>query len=190
MEETMSGHIPRLCLVAVAGALLALVPIGAAASSATATITAGTLAFVSTPGNPTISVTLNGLDQSPTGTLAMDVGDATGSGTGWNITATSTSFTTSSPVHTLSTAATSVKTAPLDSCDSNATCTLATNSVAYPYVLPAGGTAPTATKLITAALNTGLGDQTMTPTFTITIPANTFAGNYTSTWTFSLVSGP
>jgi hypothetical protein len=177
-------------LAAVAGGLLALSPISASASSATASISAGSLAFVSTPANPSITATLNGVDQNPTVGLGIDVGDATGSGAGWNLTATSTTFSTTSPVHTLQTSATSVKTAPADVCDSNASCTAATNSVAYPYVLPAGSTAPTATKLFNAAANTGMGNQTVTPTFTLAVPANSYAGSYTSTWTFSLVSGP
>jgi hypothetical protein len=186
----MSTSLRVLRLTAVTGALLALVPISAAASSATATVSSGGLAFVSSPGNLSASTALSGLDQTTTVTLGMDVGDATGSGSGWNITATSTTLSTGSPVHTLPTSATSVKTAPTDTCDTNATCTTATNSVAYPYVLPAGGTAPTATKVFNSAANTGMGDQTVTPTFTIAVPANSFAGSYSATWTFSMVSAP
>ena len=169
----------------------ALFPVVALGATGTATIAAGSLGFVSTPPNVTFSATLNGLDQSVTTTQALDVGDATGSGTGWNITATSTTFTTGggSP-RLLSTTATSLTGAPTDACDASATCTLATNSVTYPYVLPAAGTAPTATKMYNAAANTGLGNQTVTPTWHLSVPANTFAGTYTSTWTISLVSGP
>src|SRR2546422_1277910 len=61
----------------------------AGATSATATISAGSLAFVSAPPAVSFSATLNGLDQSVTTTQALDVGDATGSGAGWNLTATS-----------------------------------------------------------------------------------------------------
>jgi hypothetical protein len=169
----------------------ALLPVVALGATGTATIAAGSLGFVSTPPNVTFSATLNGLDQTVSTTQALDVGDATGSGTGWNITATSTTFSTGggSP-HLLSTSATSLTGAPTDACDASATCTLATNSVTYPYVLPAGGTAPTATKMYNAAANTGLGNQTVTPTWRLSVPASTFAGTYTSTWTISLVSGP
>jgi hypothetical protein len=73
-------------------------------------------------------------------------------------------------------------------CDT--TCTLASNSVGYPYTLPAGSTAPAATKLYNAAVNTGTGNQTVTPTYSVSIPANTYAGTYSSTWTFTLASGP
>lgn len=170
---------------------LTLTQVTATATSVTGTVGAGTLAFVTTPGNVSFSVTLSGVDQSATTGLPLDIGDSTGSGVGWNVTATSTTFTTGggSP-HLLSTVATSVKTAPTPACDAGATCVLTSNGVSYPYSLPAGTTAPTATKVVTATAGSGLGDQTVTITFTISIPANTYAGSYTSTWTFSLVSGP
>ncbi|MBV9214473.1 MAG: WxL domain-containing protein [Actinobacteria bacterium] len=160
----------------------------AQATSATATLSAGSLAFVSAPPSVSFSATLNGQDQNPTTTQALDVGDATGSGSGWNITATSTTFTAGS--HTLSNSATSVASAPSVACDSSVTCTTATTNVTYPYSLPAAGTAPTATKLFNATANTGLGNQTVTPTWKLAVPASTYAGTYTSTWTLSLASGP
>jgi hypothetical protein len=189
LHLTRTGR--RLAAGVSATLVAALLPVVALGATGTATIAAGSLGFVSTPPNVTFSATLNGLDQTVSTTQALDVGDATGSGTGWNITTTSTTFSTGggSP-HLLSTTATSLTGAPTDACDASATCTLATNSVAYPYVLPAAGTAPTATKLYNAAANTGLGNQTVTPTWRLSVPASTFAGTYTSTWTISLVSGP
>ena len=103
-------------------------------------------------------------------------------------TATSTQFTAGS--NTLPTNSASIISGPADVCDSGATCTLATNSVAYPYYLPAGSGPPTASKIFSAASSSGLADQTVTPTFTLTIPANTVQASYTSTWTISVVSGP
>ena len=189
VQWTRTGR--RLAAALAATAVAALLPVAAPAATGTATIAAGALGFVSTPPNVSFSATLNGLDQTVTTTQAVDIGDATGAGTGWNLTATSTTFTTGggSP-HLLSTSATSVSSAPADACDASATCTLATNGVTYPYVLPAGASAPTATKLYNAAANTGLGNQTVTPTWRLSVPASTFAGTYTSTWTISLVSGP
>lgn len=183
-------HRVFLALLATSFAAAALA-VPSLASTGTATISAGTFGFVSTPPNVSFAATLNGLDQTVNATQALDVGDATGSGTGWNITATSTTFTTGggSP-HLLSTSATTVTSAPTDACDASATCTLATNSVTYPYTLPAAAVAPTATKLYNAAANTGMGNQTVTPTWKLAVPASTFAGTYTSTWTLSLVSGP
>lgn len=133
------------------------------------------------------SQTLDGLDHTKTVTATFDVTDNTG-GDGWNITATSTSFTAGT--HSLATTATSVQSAPTDTCDSGWTCSLVTNSTSYPYTLPAGATAPTATKLVDAALGTGAGHQTITVTFTLSVPANAYSGSYASTFTFALVSGP
>jgi len=172
---------------AAGGTLLLGAQVAGAQTTATATIGAGTLNVV-VPSTVSFSDTLNGLDQTSTSPLAVDVQDATGSGAGWNLTATSTQFTTGT--HSLSASATTVQSAPSDACDAGATCTLAGNAISYPYSLPAGSGPPTATKLFDAATASGLGDQTVTPTFTLAIPANTYAGTYTSTWTVSVVSGP
>jgi hypothetical protein len=189
LHWTRTGR--RLAVALAAASVAVLLPVTALGATGTATISAGSLGFVSTPPNVTFSATLNGLDQTVNATQALDVGDATGSGTGWNLTATSTTFTTGGGTpHLLSTSATTLTGAPTDVCDASATCTLATNSVTYPYTLPAGATAPTATKMFNSAANTGLGNQTITPTWRLSVPANTFAGTYTSTWTISLVSGP
>jgi WxL domain surface cell wall-binding len=189
LKWTSTGR--RLAAGLAATLVATALPVAALGATGTATIAAGSLGFVSTPPNVSFSATLNGLDQSVATTQALDVGDATGSGTGWNITATSTTFTTGGGTpHLLSTSATSLTGAPTDVCDASATCTLATNSVTYPYTLPAAATAPTATKMFNAAANTGLGNQTVTPTWRLSVPANTLAGTYTSTWTISLVSSP
>ncbi|MGA3362757.1 MAG: hypothetical protein ABSD82_12095 [Solirubrobacteraceae bacterium] len=182
-------------VLALAGAgLIALPAASQGATTASVTLSAGSLAFINSTPATTITfptTTLNGTNQSITSTLGFDIGDATGSGSGWNVTATSTTFT--SGAHTLPTTSTTVAAAPTATCDAGATgCTVATNTVSFPYSLPAGTTAPTATKLFDASANTGMGDQTFTPTWTLAIPANAVASGtpYTSTWTFSLVSGP
>lgn len=173
--------------IGLAGLSLSILP--AAATTGTATVTAGALGFVSTPPNVSFSATLNGADQTASSSQAIDVGDATGSGAGWNITATSTTFTAGT--HTLSTSATTVPASGItDACDASASCVPATDSISLPYTLPAAGTAPTATKLYNAAANTGMGNQTSTVSWRLALPASTFAGTYTSTWTISLVSGP
>lgn len=161
------------------------------ASTATEQVDGGSLAFVSAPGAVNFSsVTLDGTDQTTTATLPIDVGDNTGSGSGWNVTLTTTQFTTGGDTpESLPTTATTVSSVPEESCDEGATCTLATNDVSYPYDVPAGSSA-TATEVFDAAANSGMGDQTVTPEFTLAVPANTYAGTYTSTWTFSLTTGP
>ena len=128
-------------------------------------------------------VTLNGKDQTTTYALAVTVVDTTGSGAGWNLTIKSTQFTAGS--HTLSTSASSIKTAPTPACVGS--CTPPTNSVSYssPLVL-----STTAQKFFNAAVNSGMGTMTITATVTVAIPANTYAGSYTSTLTLAIVSGP
>src|SRR5712691_1903048 len=66
--------------------------------TATATLTAGSLTVAGTFGETT-SVTLNGLDQTASYTLPMQVTDATGSGLGWNLQISGTPLTSGS--HTL-----------------------------------------------------------------------------------------
>jgi hypothetical protein len=187
-RTNMTRQFHRLTAAGVIAALAALVAAGpAGATAATATISAGSFALLSVPA-VSFTGTLSGLDQTLTATQAIDVEDATGSGAGWNLTSTSTTFTTGA--HSLSTSATTITSSPAEACDASATCATATNSVTYPYTLPAAGTAPTATKLFNAAVNTGMGDQTITPTWKLAVPANSFAGTYSSTWTISLVSAP
>ena len=172
------------------GSLL-LVAAPAGATTASETVTAGSLGFASTPGNVTFpGTTLNGQNKTVTASQPFDIADATGSGAGWNITATSTLFTTGS--HTLAAGSATIATAPsAPTCDSGVTCTVGgATTVSYPYSLPAAAIAPTATKLFNAPAGTGMGDQTVTPTWTLAIPGNAYAGNYSSTWTLSLVSAP
>jgi hypothetical protein len=176
--------------LAACGAALIFGAPTAGAATATATLTAGSLAFVSTPPDLGFSATLNGTDQAPTTTQGLDIGDATGSGNGWNVTATSTTFSTGggSPKTLSNTAITA--TGATVACDASVTCSTATNSIGYPYSLPAASSAPTASKLFNAAANSGMGNQTVTPTWRLAIPSSTYAGSYTSTWTLSLVSAP
>lgn len=182
----------RLAALAAFAAALALAPLSSAgATSATVTVSAGSLGFAGAVPTVAFSATLTGLDQTASTTQAIDVGDATGSGSGWNVTGTSTTFSAGGG-HTLPSSATTITSSPSVACDAGATCTTATTTgaVSYPYTLPAAGSAPTATKMFNAATNSGLGNQTVTPTWKVAIPANAYAGTYNSTWTLSLASGP
>jgi hypothetical protein len=194
------------CLSGVAFAGTASATTGTSGNTTVTTqVTGGTLAFCSggVPGNATFTgVTLSGVNQTTTisGGLPIQVCDGTGSGAGWNVTATSTTFTSTTPAATLPATAVTVPSAPTVACDSGAICTVATvdaAKVTYAYALPAGSTAPTATECFDANVNTGMGAQTVTFPFALAIPANTVASNtansqsgYSSTWTFSLVTGP
>jgi len=174
--------------VSLAAAVSASPALGASAT-VTGTISAGTLS-IATTATPSFSVTLNGSDQTASYTVPTTVTDATGSGLGWNLTITSTQFTTGggSP-QTLSTSASSV-TSVSNSCVGGVTCTSPTNSIGYPVGVPAGSTPPAAVKYFNAAASSGQGQFTNTPTVQVAVPANTIAGTYTSTLTLAAVSGP
>jgi hypothetical protein len=132
------------------------------------------------------SSALSGKDKTATITGGFTPNDQTNSGSGWNITGTSTTFTTGA--QSLPTTATQITAASAATASQN--CSLPTNSITYPVTLPAGAGPPTAVKLYNAAANTGGGPSTVTLTFGLTIPAKTYAGTYTSTWTFTIGSGP
>jgi hypothetical protein len=132
------------------------------------------------------SVTLTGLDQTKTAASQLNPNDATGSGSGWNIQGTSTTFTSAGS--SLPTTATRLTSASVTA--GSGTCSLPTNSVSYPITLPAATTAPPAVKLYNAAANTGGGSLILTLNFALTVPANARSGTYSSTWTFSIASGP
>jgi hypothetical protein len=202
----------RIVLGGAAFAAVTLLAFPAAANAAapndvpgTASLTAGSLSLV-TPLALSFTGTLNGTNQVLAAPQALDVLDNTGSGAGWNITLTSTTFTNSVavPARTLPLTSASDSVTPTGACDTVApvvgppavagytlACTLGDNSsTAYPVVVPAAATAPTAVKIQTAAVDTGLAGQTWTHTMNLAVPANTKSGTYTSTWTYSLTSAP
>ena len=132
------------------------------------------------------STALNGRDQTVGATLTLAPNDATGSGNGWNLTATSTTFRAG--INTLPTTAATITAATATAGTNN--CTLPTNSVAYPLTVPAASTAPTAVKIYDAAVAGGAGPTNVALTTSLGIPGNARSGAYTSTWTLTLASGP
>ncbi len=162
-------------------------PHGIIATFKPSTCSGGSLGMTAPSSASFSAVTLNGTDQTVSTTLVLTPDDETGSGSGWNITGTSTTFNDGSG-HTLSTSATSVTAA--SSAAGSPSCNLPTNSISYAVTLPAGSSPPTAVKLYNAATGTGKGQQNVTLTLRLSVPANAFRGTYTSTWTFAVVSGP
>ena len=132
-------------------------------ASVTGTVTAGTLS-IDTAATPTFGVTLDGIDQVATYTVPTTVTDATGTDSGWNLTVSSTQFTTGAL--TLSTGASSV-TGIASSCDGGSTCTDPSNAVTYPLAIPA---AAPAVKYFNADATTGAGMFTNTPTIAVAAP--------------------
>jgi hypothetical protein len=157
------------------------------AQTGSVTVDGGTLSM-GTPTDPTFTlVTLDGTDKTTTAISVIDVKDLTGTGAGWNLQVTSTTFTSTVGSHALANTTTTI-TGVTDGCD--ATCTDPTNVIGYAVNVPADTAAPTAVKFFSAEANTGMGDFTITPTFQMAIPADTFAGTYESTITVSIVSAP
>jgi hypothetical protein len=147
----------------------------------TATITGTGGISMSLPSSPSISNTLDGTDQITSWSALLGIVDATGSGFGWNLTASATTFSDGSG-HTL---APGTLTGVTSACQAGNTCTSSTNAVSYPIVLNG-----TAAKFFNSALNTGLGKFNVTPSVAVAIPGNAYAGTYTSTVTLAAVSGP
>jgi hypothetical protein len=179
-----------LTMAALACAVLAA---SAAAGTApvTASVVAGTLSLSSSAA-PGGSVTLDGTDQTFDYSLPLSVVDATGSGTGWNLTVTSTQF---------STGGATPKTLPTDASKmrqrtavcATGTCTATANTIDFPpsQTIPAGLTPPAPIKFFTTPVNTGMGSFTVTvDPVRVSVPGNAFAGVYTSVLTVAVVSGP
>lgn len=137
-------------------------------------------------------VTLDGTDQTISGSmLVLGVNDARGSAPGWSVHITSTTFSTADTTpRTLPATATRL-TAVTSGCADGATCVLPTNSVGYAnFIVPAGVTAPPATKLFTAAVGTGMRNIVLAATVAIDVPANAYAGTYNSTIMTTVSTGP
>ena len=180
----------RLFILLGLGALALVLAAVAVAGTVTATATvtgAGSLSL-SNGATASISDTLDGSDQTVNYSLPLTMNDLRGSGAGWNLTMTSTTFNDGAG-HTLATSASSLA-AATSACTAGGTCTNPTNSVTYPLAVPAGAGPPTAVKFFNAAATTGIGTFAVTPTGGVTVPQNSFTGSYTSTLTISIVSGP
>lgn len=176
-----------MCLLALATAAGAAAATSASIAVSSTAVTGTTLSVAPT-SSPSFGITLNGTDQSTSYALPLQVVDIRGSGTGWNLTITSTTFT--SGVHTFPTTA-STLVGVTSSCNSGSTCTLPSNSVSNTSLaVPAGATAPSAVKFENAGTKSGLAEINLTATVDVTIPANVFAGTYTSTVTIAIAAGP
>lgn len=174
----------RILIISVIVAVALVTATAALAGTLTATATVSGTAGVSLnlPSNPSISDTLDGTDQTVSYAPVLGVVDARGSGAGWNLQISATTFSDGAG-HTL---APGTVTAAAQACHSGSSCTAATNSgITLPLTITG-----TAAKFFNAAANTGLGKIDVTPTVQVAIPGNTFAGTYTSTVTLAAATGP
>ena len=149
--------------------------------SPTVTVTGTSGMAMTLPSNPSITDTLDGTDQIVSWSALLGIVDARGTGAGWNLTVSATTFADGAG-HVL--AAGSV-TAVGATCQGGSTCTSAANAVTYPITISS-----TAAKFFNAAASTGLGQVNVTPSMDVAIPGNAYAGTYTSTVTLAAVSGP
>jgi hypothetical protein len=136
------------------------------------------------------SASLDAGDQTPSftfGTTVTDTRTGASAGLGWNLTITSTQYTTGSA--TLSTTASTV-TGAAATCSNGGVCVAPVNATAYPVTVPAAATAPAAVKLASVAAGGGEGLFSMPVTIAVRVPQNSFSGSYHSTITVSIVSGP
>jgi len=172
-------------LILTALAALALSTAAAALASnltATATITGTAGISFNLPSNPSVSDILDGSDQTVSYAPVLGVVDARGSGAGWNLQISATTFSDGA-THTLAPGQVS---SVSSACHSASTCTAASSSgITYPLTVSG-----TATKFYNSAVSSGLGKVDVTPTVDVLIPGNAFAGTYTSTVTLAATTGP
>jgi WxL domain surface cell wall-binding len=165
-------------------AFAALVVIGGAlgATLTTGTVTGTAGIGLTQPATAAFADTLNGADQLATYSPLLNIVDARGTGAGWNLQISATTFTDVGG-HTL---APGSVTAAGQVCVAGSTCTAAVNSgITLPLTITT-----TAAKFFNAAALSGLGKIDVTPTVTVAIPGNSYAGVYTSTVTLAATTGP
>jgi hypothetical protein len=172
----------------------------------TLTVTAGALNLTS-PTALAWTATEAGLDQQlvdpTTAHQSFVVNDSTGSGAGWHITVTATTFTngaftlpnSGTFVLTGSTSSEAATTAPTAACSSGATCILPTPTTTYPVAITTAASSPPTVTIYNASLNTGLGSITigigaLPVGWWVNAPASIRSGSYTSTVNLAVVTAP
>lgn len=172
-------------MVVVGFGVVGLVVVSAAVAgtlTATATVSGTAGISLNLPANPSVSDTLDGTDQTVSYSPVLGVVDARGSGAGWNLQVSATTFSDGAG-HTL---APGTVTAAAQACHSGSSCTAATNSgITLPLTITG-----VAAKFFNAAVNSGLGKIDVTPTVAVSIPGSSYAGTYTSTVTLAATTGP
>jgi hypothetical protein len=177
-------------------------------------VDSGTTPRVSFPGTLTLAspsslawaAEENGTDQSSVDEVPADqtltVNDSSGTGSGWNVTVSATTFSSGS--HTLPdtgrlefNGSTSSVIAATPSAACVGSCVLPVDTTTYPVSIDTAASSPDAFTIYDASAGTGTGVVTLGgPIAThpigwwIQVPGSAYAGSYTSTLTLTLVSGP
>ena len=134
-------------------------------------------------------VTLNGSNQTSTIALTLVPDDETGTGNGWQIDLTSTTFMNANGDALPTSASTVTGVAGVSYPTGN--CSAPTNTISsYPIPVPAGTTTPTAVPIFNAKAGTGEGPSNVALNFAVGVPGYAYSGTYASSWTFTIASGP
>jgi WxL domain surface cell wall-binding len=179
----------------------------------TATVAAGPLNLTS-PAALGWAATLDGMDQQLADITAAQqtylVDDATGSGAGWHVTVSASTFSSASPVAALPDTATfstngsvtseSASSYPTAACTPGATCTLPAHVTApttYPVLVSTAAAAPPAYTIYDADAGSGMGSVTIGGAgaadpvgWWVNVPADALAATYTSTITLEVIAAP
>ena len=186
-------HLRRfyLCLVVL------LIPV--IAGSATAYADSGTATVAVNGGSLTesnatnqISLKLSKKIHLANYALPITMIDARGSGGGWNLMITSTTFryvNRDTDKDRLSTTASHVVGVSA-SCGAHSTCTVPANSISYSLVIPAASTPPPPVKFFNAARYTGLAKFILMMMVNVQVPKNVETGIYACTIVISVANGP
>jgi hypothetical protein len=131
------------------------------------------------------------------------VNDATGSGAGWHVTVSATTFTSGAnklpDAGTFqtngSTSAETAITAPIASCSTAVTCVLPVNTTTYPVAITTAPAAPPPVTIYDTSAGTGLGSITIgvgaNPVgWWVNVPSNARSGTYTATVSLQVLTGP
>jgi hypothetical protein len=131
------------------------------------------------------------------------VNDATGSGGGWHVTISATTFTsgvnklpnTGTFLTTGSTSAEAATTAPTAACSAAVTCVLPANTTTYPVAITTAASAPAPATIYDTSAGTGLGSITIgigaSPVgWWVNVPSNARSGTYTATVSLQVLTGP
>ena len=182
----------RIVALLVVTGLLAAMAATVYAETATVTVTSDSLSV--TPDDVTLStVDLDGTDQISTSAYTSNAWvaeDARGTGAGWNVTIEATDFSDGGG-HTIDISEPDqefkiqIENANITVIYGN---TKPTSSVTSMTAIPTAGGIPL--KIVSAALNAGMGQYNIPPAFELEVRAETVAAVYTSTITVSIDSGP
>lgn len=179
--------------------LLAVTAMGSAVAyadsgTATATVLPGGLSEANHTNLVSLSLTNKKKVRVVDYSLPITVIDARGSGAGWKLMITSTTFLRADrdkdKKHDRLPANASSIVGVSASCGTNSTCTNPTNLISYPLLVPAGTTPPPPVKFFDAKTQTGLGQFSLVMMVGVTVPPSTERGVYSSTVIITIASGP